>query len=155
MPAPRDVAIVGVHATRQGRNLGRSALSLMLEAFNGALADAGMTKDEVDGLISFEFPAGTGAGTTLGEVAFQLGVPQRFSSHFSGVPALLYAAAMIRDHVADMIAIPFGGSQEETDGATAAYTRPGYEFTEWTSSTTPAQSALQTRRHMALYGPRR
>ena len=124
MPAPRDVAIVGIHATKQGRNLGRSALSLMLEAFNGALDDAGMKAKDVDGMISFEFPAGTGAGNTLGEVAFQLNSPMRFWSQFSGVPALLYAAAMIRDHVADVIAIPFGGSQEETDGATAAYTRP-------------------------------
>ena len=155
MPAPRDVAIVGVHATKQGRNLGRSALALMLEAFNGALDDAGMHKNEVDGLVAFEFPAGTGAGTSLGEIAFQLGTPMRFTSHFSGVPALLYAAAMIRDHVADVIAIPFGGCQEETDGATAAYTRPGYEFTEWTGSTTPAQMALQTRRHMSLYGTTR
>ena len=70
MPAPRDVAIVGVHATKQGRHLGRTAVSLMLEAFNGALDDAGMTKNDVDGVISFEFPAGTGAGNTLGEVAF-------------------------------------------------------------------------------------
>ncbi len=65
MPAPRDVAIVGVHSTTQGRNLGRSGLSLEMEAFRGALADAGMTHHDVDGWISFDFPAGNGQGWVL------------------------------------------------------------------------------------------
>ncbi|HEV8298549.1 MAG TPA: thiolase family protein [Acidimicrobiales bacterium] len=155
MPAPRDVAIVGVHATKQGRNLGRSGLSLELEAFRGALADAGMTHHDVDGWIAFDFPAGNGQGTTSGNVAFQLDRPMRFVHQYSGVPALLYAAAMIRDHVADVIAIPFGAAQVDTEGATASYTRPEFEFTEWTGSTTPAQMALQARRHMAEFGTTR
>ena len=31
MAVPRDVAIVGVYATKQGRNLGRTSLSLTME----------------------------------------------------------------------------------------------------------------------------
>lgn len=152
MPAPRDVAIVGAYATKQARNMGRSAVSLTVEAFRGALADAGLSHKDVDAWIGFEFPAGAGQGNQIGEAAFQLNAPSRFVGLTSGVPAMLYGAAMIRDHVADVVAIPFGGAQIETEGATAAYTRPGYEFTEWTGSTTPAQMGLQARRHMALYG---
>jgi acetyl-CoA acetyltransferase len=155
MPAPRDVAIVGVYATEQGRRLGRSALSLEMEAFHGALDDAGLTARDVDGWMAFDFTAGNRQGTTLGNVAFQLDTPMRLVGPYSGVPALLYAAAAIRDHVADVVAIPFGGAQQDEAGATAAYTRPGFEFTEWTGSTTPAQMGLQARRHMALYGTTR
>ena len=43
MAVQRDVAIVGVYATKQGRNLGRTSLSLTMEAFHGGLADAGLT----------------------------------------------------------------------------------------------------------------
>jgi acetyl-CoA acetyltransferase len=152
MPAPRDVAIVGVHSTKQGRNLGRTPVSLAMEAFHGALDDAGLSPRDVDGLMDFDFPAGNLQGTTIGNVAFQLNTPMRFVAPYSGVPALLYAAAMVRDHVADVVAIPFGGAQADTGGATASYTRPGFEFTEWTGSTTPAQMALQARRHMAEFG---
>lgn len=152
MPAPRDVAIVGVHSTKQGRNLGRTPVSLAMEAFHGALDDAGLSPRDVDGWMDFDFPAGNLQGTTIGNVAFQLHTPMRFVAPYSGVPALLYAAAMVRDHVADVIAIPFGGAQADTGGATASYTRPGFEFTEWTGSTTPAQMALQARRHMAEFG---
>jgi acetyl-CoA acetyltransferase len=152
MSAARDVAIVGVYATKQARNLGRSSVSLTMEAFHGALDDAGLSARDVDGWMAFDFPAGSLQGPTLGNVAFQLDTPMRLVGPYSGVPALLYAAAAIRDGVADVIAIPFGGSQSDEEGATAAYTRPGFEFTEWTGSTTPAQMALQARRHMALYG---
>lgn len=152
MSAPRDVAIVGVHATKQGRNLGRSGLELMLEAFHGALDDAGLTAADVDGWMDFDFPAGALQGTELGNIAFQLGHGMRYVGPYSGVPALLYAAAAIRDGLVDVVAIPFGGAQQDAEGATAAYTRPGYEFTEWTGSTTPAQMGLQMREHMARYG---
>ena len=75
MAVERDVAIVGVYATKQGRNLGRTSLSLMLEAFHGALADAGLTVADVDGWFNFDFPAGNLQGPTIGNVAYQLGHP--------------------------------------------------------------------------------
>jgi acetyl-CoA acetyltransferase len=155
MGVQRDVAIVGVYATKQGRNLGRTSLSLTMEAFHGGLADAGLTVADVDGWFNFDFPAGNLQGPTIGNVAYQLGHPMTVVGAYSGVPALLYASAAIRDGLADVIVIPFGGAQEATDGSTVSYTRPGFEFTEWTGSTTPAQMALQMSRHMAEFGTTR
>lgn len=149
----RDVAIVGVYATEQGRGLGRTPVSLLLEALHGALDDAGLTVNDIDGWYGFGFPGGTGPALTLGNVARQLGGrPMRVVGDASGVPALLSAAAAVREGLADVVVIPFGGAQEPDPAAVASYTRPAYEFTEWTGSTTPAQMALQARRHMHEFG---
>ena len=51
MPFPsRQVAIVGVYLTEQGNLPDRSAESLWIEAFKGALADAGLEAKDVDGV---------------------------------------------------------------------------------------------------------
>lgn len=49
----REVAIAGVGYTPLSRNSGRTVLSLATEATRNALADAGMSKDDVDGVASF------------------------------------------------------------------------------------------------------
>jgi acetyl-CoA acetyltransferase len=52
MPFPRrQAAIAGVYLTQQGKLPDRSSFSLQLEAIQGALADAGLTVDDVDGLL--------------------------------------------------------------------------------------------------------
>jgi acetyl-CoA acetyltransferase len=50
----RHAAIAGVYTTAQGKRLGRSEMSLKLEAIKGALADAGLTPADVDGLVPME-----------------------------------------------------------------------------------------------------
>ena len=45
------VAIVGVYTTQQGKRLGRTEKSLEIEAIKGALDDAGLARDDVDGLL--------------------------------------------------------------------------------------------------------
>ena len=50
----RQAAIVGVYTTAQARVIERSSMSLQLEAIKGALADAGLTVDDVDGVIPFD-----------------------------------------------------------------------------------------------------
>ncbi len=47
----RQAAIVGVYNTKQGKLPDRTSFSLQLEAIRGALDDAGMTLDDVDGLL--------------------------------------------------------------------------------------------------------
>jgi hypothetical protein len=52
----KDVAIVGVYATEQARqHPGRTSLDLALEAIHGAVADAKLSIDDVDG-IAAEWP---------------------------------------------------------------------------------------------------
>jgi len=153
MTQNRDVAIVGVCATRQQRRSGRGALSLITEATQGALADAGLAMRDVDGYVAFTFPGGNGRqGAFDGNVAYQFGQPFGLVAQMSGAMAVLMAAAAIRQGTANVVVIPAGGSQSIQAGETADYTRPAFEFTEWTGSTTPAQFALIAQRHMHEYG---
>jgi acetyl-CoA acetyltransferase len=50
----RQAAITGVYTTRQGKRLGRSGPSLKIEAIQGALADAGLSVPDVDGIVPIE-----------------------------------------------------------------------------------------------------
>jgi acetyl-CoA acetyltransferase len=53
MPFPsRAAAIVGVYLTQQGKNLQRSTIDLEIEALKGALDDAGMSFEDLDGIAS-------------------------------------------------------------------------------------------------------
>ena len=50
-------AIVGIGCTPQGRVPGKTALSFHLEACANAMADAGLKREDVDGLICYRaFP---------------------------------------------------------------------------------------------------
>src|SRR5262245_42330630 len=49
-PARDQVAIVGVGTTPFSRDSGRSELSLVVEACQNAIRDAGLTRDDIDGL---------------------------------------------------------------------------------------------------------
>lgn len=157
MNGQRDIAIVGVYATKQSRRSGRTALSLIQEATNGALADAGLKMRDVDGYVAYTFPGGNGEGATDGNIAYQFGQPFGLVAQQSGAMAVLMAAAAIRSGQANVVVIPAGGAptSEASDGSAANYTRPQYEFTEWTGSMTPAQFALVARRHMHEHGSTR
>jgi acetyl-CoA acetyltransferase len=50
----RKAAIVGVYTTQQARHLTRSPVSLQLEAIRGAVADAGLSVHDIDGLIPLD-----------------------------------------------------------------------------------------------------
>ena len=49
----RTAAIAGIGATEFSKNSGRSELQLAAEATAAALADAGLSPPEVDGLVTF------------------------------------------------------------------------------------------------------
>ena len=63
-----DVVISGVGMSQVGRRLDRSGLSLTIDAVKEALDDAGLTRDDIDGLVSFpgytpQFPGFGPVGT--------------------------------------------------------------------------------------------
>src|SRR5262245_3645060 len=69
------VAIVGIGSTAYGRDLGRSQLSLGLEAAINAIKDAGIDKTQIDGI------SGTGSHIGVGDAGFlslqgALGIPE-------------------------------------------------------------------------------
>ena len=59
-PLERRAIISGIGQSDVGRRLGRSDLDLTVEAAEVAIADAGLTRDDIDGLSTYP---GMGAGT--------------------------------------------------------------------------------------------
>jgi acetyl-CoA acetyltransferase len=141
----RDVAIVGVHNTTQARRLpGHDSTSIALAGAIGALADAGMSVSEVDGVV----------GTASAEIVLELGLgPCVRRPSGLGIPTLLDAAAMVVTGQCDVVLIAAGGAGVHTDhSSTAPWTRPANELVVGYGLFTAAEFALMARRHMLTYG---
>src|ERR1700733_6317524 len=59
-PLERRAIISGIGQSAVGRRLGRSDLDLTIEASLAAIEDAGLTRDDIDGISTYP---GMGAGT--------------------------------------------------------------------------------------------
>lgn len=101
------VAIVGVGATEQGELPGRSSEEIAAEAFGLALADAGLTKADVDGLVTCS-RMGSGVDTVVGPL---LGINPRYSAtlDYGTCNFSIHLAAMaISAGLASTIALTYG-----------------------------------------------
>jgi acetyl-CoA acetyltransferase len=141
----RDVAIAGVYNTEQARRLpGHDSTSIALAGVVGALADAGIAPDEVDGLV----------GPFSAEITLELGLgPCTRRPSGLGIPAVLDAAALITTGQCAVVVVAAGGAGVHTDRAsTAPWTRPANELVVGYGLFTAAEFALMARRHMLTYG---
>ena len=75
-------AIVGVGYTPQGRVPHRTALSFHLDACVNAIKDAGLNREDIDGLICYRhfLPASNEQGVTPYLVAQHLGISPTYMS---------------------------------------------------------------------------
>ena len=96
------VAIVGVHNTVQARVLPEhDSTSIALVGALGALADAGISPREVDGVV----------GTDCAQIVLELGLgPCTRRPSQMGIPALLDAAALITTGQCEVVLIAAGGA---------------------------------------------
>src|SRR5512142_634886 len=76
---PNEVAIVGVGVTPQGKFPGCTNLSLQIDAFKLALADSGLKKEQIDGLISEPGTTEMGYALDYLRLGQALGIDPRFS----------------------------------------------------------------------------
>jgi acetyl-CoA acetyltransferase len=156
-------AIVGIGATEFSKDSGRSELQLSAEATRAALADAGLTPGDVDGLVTFTMD-------TSSEIALarELGIPElRFFSrvNYGGGAAcgtVLHAAMAVATGVADVVVCYRGfnersgsrfgqvsvaaATQVNTNGLDNAWTYP------MGLGTPAATVAMFARRYMHEYG---
>jgi len=156
-------AIVGIGATEFSKESGRSELQLSAEAARAALADAGLTPAEVDGLVTFTMD-------TSSEIALarELGIPElRFFSrvNYGGGAAcgtVMHAAMAVATGVADVVVCYRGfnersgsrfgqvsvaaATQVNTNGLDNAWTYP------MGLGTPAATVAMFARRYMHEYG---
>lgn len=151
----RAVAIAGALATPQRRRLDTTSTSICLEAIRGVLADAGLRKDDVDGIgARWHGPGGTVFDPGSADWATLLGIPVRWidDTYPYGVPAVLNAAAAISAGLCEVVLIVGGQAgvlaAQSEGGRVAANTRPANEFVEPWGAFTVAHFALAAQRYL-------
>lgn len=141
-------AIVGVHNTRQARRLdGETSRSLAIKAVRGALDDAGLRLDDVDGIS---------AGPLSTALIYDLRLGPAWQGLGFGVGMITEASAAIEHGMADVVVLVAAQAGEYRDHeSTAPWTRPENEFVAPWGMFTAAEFALIVRRHMHVYGTTR
>ena len=159
MSLKEQAAISGVGETRYVRGATKSALQLQMEASLAAIADAGLSPKDIDGII----PIGT-ASAPAEDFVTNFGIRDlKYSATTplggaSGIAAVQSAAAAIAAGICKHVLIAAG--RNSTLGARAAariHDMPQFhlitEFELPLGAVAPAQLyAPMARRHMALYG---
>ncbi len=150
-------AIAGVGASPQGKLPGETPLSLAIAALGVALDDAGLSKDDLDGLLTMPgttSPEGPKHYLTLGGY---LGInPALAGSLVMGgatAGALIQQAALAIDAgMANVVACVFADTARTGGSRFDAPAGRGDSWGIWGMFGNAANSALSAQRHMALYG---
>ncbi|HYH35418.1 MAG TPA: thiolase family protein [Nocardioides sp.] len=154
------VAVVGVGTTDYGA-LGRPADDLAGEALRAALADAGLSVTDVDGLLTHRVDSYEGLAAEHG-LDPRWTVPLPPEGRMTG-PAVQLAAAALREGLCHTVALVYG-NDGRTRGATygagnSGSTAAGEGYGTTPALTTPygmtspgAFSALMLQRHRHLHG---
>lgn len=162
----REAAIAGVFQTKQGDLSDRTQADLWFECAAGACQDAGITLDDIDGLI-MDGPDGVGIRSMLPAAALGydlLGKPMRFhaassigaSAAAAGVNLAMYAVSaglaevvLINNAVAGR---PEGFASANRDEAVAAMAKMSGPYEYVYGTTRVSDYAVMARRHMYEYG---
>lgn len=151
-----EVAIVGIGATEQGKIPGVSGNTIAVRAGLSALADAGIDKSQIDGLITCKPPrSGEHAGVDE-DIGAMLGIAPRFAStlEYGACGFSLHLGAMaIQSGLAETVLLTYGTNQRTNRtnfgvgvGGNADWTAiPGLVHVA-------GPAAMAARRHMKLYG---
>lgn len=151
------IAIVGVGATAQGKLPGSTPVTLGTQAFKRALDDAGLRKDQVDGLLTMPgttSPEGSLNYLRMGET---LGIDPKYTGSMTmgggTCGALIQQAALaINAGMADYVACIFADTARTGNYRFARASGWGDSWGIWGMFGAAANSAIAASRHMALYG---
>ena len=107
-------AIVGVGYTPQGKIPDRTSLSFHLEAVSNAIQDAGLKKDDIDGLIAYRhFPPCPGEPDLTPHIIAQfLGITPRYTSQDSDCSRIhiQHAVGVLEAGICKYVVITYGHS---------------------------------------------
>ena len=115
-------AVCGVGQSVYGRRLDRSPIDLAAEAIRGALNDAGLERDDLDGLIvSFGTPIGADADTLAHALGLKLKLYNQTWAHGRFTASCIQWAAMavsagLASTVACLAAVSFSGYRKPMMG---------------------------------------
>jgi acetyl-CoA acetyltransferase len=147
-------AIVGVGTTEQGELPGRSANEIAVEAIDLALADAGLSKADVDGLVTCKnLRSPYGIDEQIGKLA---GMNPRYSAtldYGSGNFSLHLAVMALLSGLAENIVLCYGTNQRSVRANFGVATGGGADFARLAGLVHIAgPAALAFKRHQYLYG---
>lgn len=156
MSRPARIAITGIGATEQGEIPGQTANEIALRAAAAAIADAGIDKSVIDGLVTCQPPL-SGERAGLDEDMGQLlGINPSFSStlHYGACGFSLHLAAMaITSGLATTVLLTYGTNQRS---ARASFSVPIGGGANWAAIDgfvhVAGPAAMAARQHMARYG---
>ncbi|HEY8449599.1 MAG TPA: hypothetical protein VIL95_03885, partial [Bacillota bacterium] len=119
-------AIVGVGNTRYGKLPGRSSYSLNLEAIRNALDDAGLTPQDVDGVLT-KYPTSQFEGLYAHRIAQRLGIYPKVAATIdqagaSNIGLIIYAVLAIEAGMCEVVVCSYGDNP--LTGSRASYHRP-------------------------------
>lgn len=163
MSLSNKYAVAGTGTSRLGRVPGVGAISLMTEAMRNCVADAGIDKDEIDGVIC------RGPDDVYGfhqRVAERLGINVGFSTTMdnggaSQIMSVALAAMAIDAGLCNVVLCGFArdawSRTHATEDARVAGRAASVARYEWSGEEfgmygAPAMHAFGARRHMAKYG---
>lgn len=151
-------AIIGVGRTAMGSLPGSTALGLGLEALRLAIEDAGISKDDIDGVLTHPGTTSREGATHYLRFCEAAGIDPRYAASKSmggaTAGALIQEAIMAIDAgLATTVACVFGDAAR-TGGQkfNSPNGDPGLNWGIWGMFGPQANSALGAQRHMALYG---
>lgn len=149
-------AIVGIGATEQGEIPGQSADEIAVRAAVLALADAGIDKSQVDGLITCPPPRSDVRAGIDEDMGRLLGLDPAYSStlHYGACGFSLHLAAMaIEAGLANTVLLTYGTNQRS---ARRSFAIPIGGAGEWARMAgfvhVAGPAAMAARRHMARFG---
>ncbi len=153
-----QAAIAGIGLTKQAKSIDTTTIEICLEAANLALADAGMTFDDVDGLAArWPGPGGSKFDPGVWDWTGVLGKPLRWigDTYPQGVPAALDAAAAVATGQCDVALVIAGQAGMLGGPKVADYTRPENEFVTPWGMLTAAHFALIAQVYFHRFNPDR
>lgn len=151
------VAIVGVGASPQGRLPGSTPVKLGVDAFKRALDDAGLKKDQIDGLLTMPGTTSPEASLNFLRMGETLGIDPKYTGSMTmgggTAGALVQMAALaIEAGLATTVACIFGDSAKTGGSRFNRASGWGDSWGIWGMYAAAANSAIAASRHMALYG---
>lgn len=151
-------SIAGIGLTRQAKQLDTSTIEICLEAAALAVADAGMTMDDIDGIAArWPGPGGTVFDPGAWDWTGIFGKPFRWicDTYPQGVPGALDAAAAVSGGLCDAVLVVGGQAGVLGGPAVASYTRPDNEFVSPWGMLTTAHFALVAQTYIQRFSPDR
>jgi acetyl-CoA acetyltransferase len=149
-------AIVGIGATEQGEIPGQTVDQIAVRAAVAALADAGIDKSQIDGLVTckpLRSPENAGVDENVGQL---LGINPAFASTLEYGAcgfSMHLAAAAIASGLATTVLLTYGTNQRSKR---ASFAVPVGGSQDWASLAgfvhVAGPAAMAARRHMHMYG---